>query len=146
MTDARDEISRIIEQAEQAAYKRGWDDAFAEIAKVAQSKAHDGASSQGVKPGVIAKIIARRTGRPSSNAMTIVEDAIASAPGMKGVDVVKAAQAVEPGLKERTIRTCLRRLRINKTIWKRSDRWYPKSREKSEAENGIGEAVGSPPH
>jgi hypothetical protein len=45
---------------------------------------------------------------------------------MKGVEVVRAAQEIDPKIPERTVRTCLRRLRENKIIWKRSGLWYPK--------------------
>src|SRR5580698_8857735 len=102
MSDPRDEIARIIADAEKAAYERGWHEALLSVA-------------------------------------------IAENPGMSGVDVVKAAQAIDNMIKERTVRTALRRMRLAKVIWKRSGLWYPKAKEKI-AENGNGEAVGSPPH
>ncbi len=146
MTDPRDEIDRIIQEAERKAFERGWQAACAAIGDLAKhlplSAYHIEAESSSTPPE---ERLARR-GRPSGRAIDIVADCIAAHPGMKGVEIVKAAQEVDPTIKERTVRTCLRRLRLNKIIWRRSGLWYPKPTEKTEAKNGIGEAVGSPPH
>jgi hypothetical protein len=87
----------------------------------------------------------RRTGRPSSNAIEVVEDCISASPGKKGVDVVKAAQLVDPAIPERTVRTCLRRLKLSKKIWQRNGLWYPKP-PRVRLENENEEAISSPPH
>ena len=144
MTDARDEISRIIEKAEQAAYARGWRDAVTAMKEAAEQfrdfepDPHD----PNMVPSVtLARTQPRRTGRPSSKAIRIVEDCIAATPGMRGVEVVKAAQSIDSSVKERTVRTCLRRLRLNKTIWKRNGLWYPKAKEKSLFDNVTAEAA-----
>jgi hypothetical protein len=146
VTDPRDEIARIIADAERAAYRRGWSDAIAAMA-VAADQLRD---PNIVPPPAPATPSPERTaaprGRPSSNAMQVVEHVITTMPGMAGVEVVKTAQRIDPAIKERTVRTCLRRLRLNKAIWKRSGLWYPKAKEKIVSENGNGEAVGSPPH
>src|SRR5207253_95134 len=89
----------------------------------------------------------RKTGRPSSNTIEVVEDCINAAPGQKGVDVVKAAQLIDASINERTVRTCLRRLRLSKKIWQRNGLWYPKSpRQRHELEKNNEEAISSPPH
>src|SRR5438128_154393 len=126
MTDPRDEISRIIESAEREAYARGWRDAVAAIAEsAAQLKDHQAAPEN---PHMVAnantgKPRPRRTGRPSSTAIKVVEECIAATPGMRGVDVVKAAQSVDGAIPERTVRSCLRRLRLTKIIWQRNGLW-----------------------
>jgi len=154
MADLRDEITRIIEKAEKAAYRRGWLDCRDSILRAAgdakppevvsepsqQEPLGDFAvfkEPQGKQP---------RRGRPSGKAIDIVADCIASTPGMKGVDVVRAAQAIDATIPERTVRTCLRRLRENKVIWKRSGLWYPKPKQGAESANENGDAVGSHPH
>jgi hypothetical protein len=146
MTDPRDEIARIIADAEQAAYRRGWNDAVAAMATAAEQLRDPNIVPESAPASHDMAPMAARPGRPASNAMKIVTDVIAAQPGMAGVDVVKAAQLVDGTIKERTVRTCLRRLRLSKVIWKRTGLWYPKAKEKLAAENGNGEAVGSPPH
>jgi hypothetical protein len=146
MSDPRDEISKIIESAESAAYARGWKDGVEAVTAAAlRMRAplrSDDSSVTPVKPGVEIVITPRPSGRPPSKAIQVVEDCIAAAPGMKGVQVVKAAQLVDSSINERTVRTCLRRLRLHKTIWQRNNLWYPKKR----SEQSNGEANSSPPH
>lgn len=147
MTDPRDEISKIIESAESAAYLRGWQDAVDAVAELVLGvKSRDPESvSLAVQknPDIASAIVPRTSGRPPSKAIQIVEDCILASPGMKGVQVVKAAQLIDSSIKERTVRTCLRRLRMSKVIWQRNSLWYPKSK-RTEHENG--EATSSPPH
>ncbi|HTC04212.1 MAG TPA: hypothetical protein VK749_12495 [Xanthobacteraceae bacterium] len=145
MSDPRDEIARIIADAEQAAYQRGWHEALLSVAIAAKQMCNPNIATAPAKASPPEPPVAR-PGRPSSNTVKIVGDIIIENPGMSGVDVVKAAQAIDSMIKERTVRTALRRMRLAKVIWKRSGLWYPKAKEKSAAENGNGEAVGSPPH
>lgn len=146
MTDPRDEITKIIEATERAAFKRGWDACrTAFINATAQVKEPSPVPPDGTAT-MLSDKSPRRTGRPASAAIQVVEDAIAATPGMKGVDVVRAAQSVDCTVKERTVRTCLRRLRIKKVIWKRNGLWYPKHRETLfDDANNNGEAA-APSH
>lgn len=144
MADPRDEIARIIESAERAAYERGWRDATDAITGAAeQAKRPSGAVVAPEKPSPPTP---RRTGRPSSPAIRIVEDCITATPGMKGVDVVKAAQSIDGTIKERTVRTCLRRLRLQKKIWKRNGLWYPKAKDKLLFDNVDAEVAEATSH
>jgi hypothetical protein len=144
MSDPRDEIARIIADAEQAAYERGWHEALLSVALAAKQMSNPNIASAPAKASPSPP--SGRPGRPASNTVQIVGDIITENPGMTGVDVVKAAQAIDNTIKERTVRTALRRLRLAKIIWKRSGLWYPKAKEKAAAENGNGEATQSPPH
>lgn len=160
MTDPRDEISRIIESAQQQAYERGWNDAIIamiesatdmkcarEIAALGTPSTDAAIATATGDNGKVKQANPRRTGRPSTKAIQIVEECIVATPGMKGVEVVKAAQSVDASIKERTVRTCLRRLRLSKVIWKRNGLWYPKTKEeKTLFESANGEANLSPPH
>ena len=139
MTDPRDEISRIIENAEREAYARGWRDAVAAIAESA-AQFKDAAPENMGGNGELRKPVPRRTGRPSTS-IKVVEECIAATPGMRGVDVVKAAQSVESAIKERTVRSCLRRLRLGKAIWKRNGLWYPRGKDKMLFDNVTAEAA-----
>lgn len=145
MSDHRDEIARILADAERAAYQRGWNEALLSVALAAKQMANSNIAPDAAKASPHVEPPAR-PGRPASNTVKIVGDIITENPGMTGVDIVKAAQAIDNTVKERTARTALRRLRLAKVIWKRSGLWYPKAKEKTAAENGNGEAVGSPPH
>ena len=143
MSDPVDEISKIVKAASRDAYARGWQDALDAVAKAAHGmKPPD--SDSAAKSGPVTPVVPRTNGRPASNAIRIVEDCINQSPGKKGVEVIQAAQLVDPTINERTARTSLRRLKINKKIWQRAGLWYPKPRPRPENENE--EAISSPPH
>ena len=146
MSDPVDEISKIVKAASRDAYARGWQDAMDAVAKAAQGlkPIDSGSADAAAKPGLEITIVPRTNGRPASKAIQIVEDCITQSPGKKGIEVVKAAQLVDPTINERTARTCLRRLKLNKKIWQRNGLWYPKPRQRPENENE--EAISSPPH
>jgi hypothetical protein len=146
MSDPVDEISKIVKAASRDAYARGWQDALDAVAKAAHGMKPADSDDAGtaVKPSPAATIVPRTNGRPASKAIQVVEDCIAQSPGNKGVDVIKAAQLVDPTINERTARTCLRRLKLSKKIWQRNGLWYPNPRQRPENENE--EAINSPPH
>jgi hypothetical protein len=144
MTNPKDEITRVLEAAEQAAYERGWADACEAMAKAATEAKVVHAASTTINSSSAITTEPRKTGRPSSNAIEVVEDCINASPGKRGVDVVKAVRLVDSSIPERTVRTCLRRLKLNKKIWQRNGLWYPKPRSRPENENE--EAISSPPH
>jgi hypothetical protein len=144
MSDPVDEISKIVKAASRDAYARGWQDALDAVAKAAQSMMPPDSDIAAVKPSVEITIMPRTNGRPASKAIQVVEDCINQSPGKKGVDVIRAAQLVDPAINERTARTCLRRLKLSKKIWQRNGLWYPKPQPRHENENE--EAISSPPH
>jgi hypothetical protein len=146
MTDTKDQIAALVQAAEEASYRRGWEDACAAIRTAA-----DAVRAVDMAPGTEVEVTVesaapRRTGRPPSVTIQVVEDCINAAPGRKGVEVVKAAQMIDPMIPERTVRTALRRLKMSKKIWQRNGLWYPKQRERSLLENDDGEMSSSPPH
>jgi len=144
MADLKDEIARLIHDAEQAAYRRGWSDALDNIRRDIEARSQQGhPSPNGFQTEVYTE--PRRTGRPASNAVHMVEATVNASPGSKGVEVVKAVQLIEPTIPERTVRTALRRLKIHKRIWQRDGKWYPKSpRQRDLLETNDEEA--NPPH
>jgi hypothetical protein len=149
MTNPKDEIARLLEAAEEAAYKRGWDDACDAMKEAADSvKAGHfyPPTADEMREPVLVTPHHGRTGRPASAAIVVVEDCINASPGKKGVDVVKAVHLIDAGIPERTVRTALRRLKIHKRIWQRNGLWYPKpQRERLLIENTDEEANSSPP-
>jgi hypothetical protein len=146
MSDPVDEISKIVKAAARDAYARGWQDAMDAVAKTAHGMRppESDLAESAEKPGLTISIVPRTNGRPASKAIQVVEDCVFQSPGKKGVEVIKAAQLIDPAINERTARTCLRRLKINKKIWQRSGLWYPKPQLRPENENE--EAISSPPH
>jgi plasmid stabilization system protein ParE len=139
MSSRREQIDRLIAEQEAEAresYARGWRDAIAAL----QAKAPELSSSE--SPAVPVPI--RPRGRPPK-AIGLVRDAILAKSGLKGVEVVKILESQGTPVIERTVRSCLRRLRENKIIWQRKGRWYARPNERAEAGNGFGEALATPP-
>jgi hypothetical protein len=150
MADPKDQITALVQAAEQAAYHRGWADALAALRHAAEAViAPDVDHTPSQTP---ARSEPRKTGRPASATIQVVEDCINASPGKKGVDVVKAAQMVDPHIPERTVRTALRRLKMQKKIYQRNNLWYPKPKVERyratllDIENDDEETTNSPPH
>lgn len=141
MADRKDEIARIIAEAEQEAYARGVRDTIARMSASANELLPPDANrAESPKPATNGTAPSPGRGRPPSKTIGVVKNVVFTTPGLKGVEVVGAVHAIDSSIPERTIRTSLRRLAINKVIWKRSGSWYPKNK------NDSGEAIGSPPH
>jgi hypothetical protein len=139
MSDPREEINRLIEIAERNAYQAGWRaaiDAMAKSAEMLRTGAGTApVTAPALEPPAGPTQQPRRSGRPPSPTAQVVEECIKAQPGMTGVEVVKAAQSVDAKIKERTVRTCLRRLRVAKKIWKRNGSWFART---TSASNGNG--------
>ena len=161
MTDSRAEMDRLLKQIEQEAYSRGYSDAIAAVTAAATAAApRMGDSAQprvsasngnsDAKPDV--DEAPRGRGRPAT-AVASVRDAIFEKPGMKGADLVRHLEQRGTPVLERTVRSCLRRLK-NVEVRQREGRWYPKRKPETEngalfrplAENGNGEVLITPPH
>jgi hypothetical protein len=134
----RDQIAKLVEEAEREAYARGWREAIATL----QSKAPESPSSSRYKPNGAANPD-RKRGRPSK-AVDLVREAIAAQPGLKGIDIARALEANNTPVLERTVRSCLRRLRESRVICQRKGKWYPKATD-AIAANDKGEALETPP-
>lgn len=148
MPDTKDQIARLVQAAEEAAYRRGWEDACAALKETVDAvKANYFNPPTNAEMSETVKVTPHhgRTGRPASVAINVVEDCINRAPGMKGVEVVNAAQHIDASIPERTVRTALRRLKIDKKIWQRNKQWYPKSRGLPIDMTEKEEATRSPP-
>jgi len=132
-----DQIASLIEEAEREAYARGWRDAIAALQAKAPEVPTESIESNG-------KVMPEHTrGRPATKAIALVREIIIAKPGLKGVEVFRTLQAQGTPILERTMRSCLRRLRDSKVIWQRKGKWYP--RPKTDFESANGEAT-TPPH
>jgi hypothetical protein len=145
MIDSRAEMDRLLKQIEQEAYSRGYSDAIAAVtaaATAAAPKLTESPSSPPAEQEAEKEDESRGPGRPATAVMS-VRNAIWTKPGMKGADLVRYLDLQGTPVLERTVRSCLRRLK-NVEVRQRDGRWYPK--RKPEAENGNGEALAAPPH
>jgi hypothetical protein len=147
MSDRREKIDRLLAEVERESYARGWHDAIAalqakapEIAPVtvAQGDTENETRIDSVAPP-------RLRGRPAK-AINLVRDEIFAEPGLRGVDITRALAKKGTPVIDRTVRSCMRRLRDSRIIWQRKGKWYPRPKERQDADNEIGEASGAPPH
>jgi hypothetical protein len=127
-------------------YARGWRDAIAALQAKAPEMALDGAPLADSLNGQAAAGGApqRTRGRPQK-AISLVQAEIFGEPGLRGVDIVRALEKKGTPVVDRTVRSALRRLKGSKIVWQRNGKWYPKPKERPDAENENGEASGPPP-
>ena len=139
MDGRKEQIASLIEEAEREAYARGWRDAIAAL----QASAPPAPSGVVISLSGKVPIVDRKRGRPAK-AVDLVRDMISSSPGMKGADIARSLDAKGTPVLERTVRSCLRRLRQAKAITQRNGKWYPRPKD-AVPENTNGEALGPPP-
>jgi len=72
----------------------------------------------------------------------MVRELISAQPGLRGVDI---ANQLDGRVLERTVRSCLHRLRGHHEIWQRKGRWYLKEKDNL-FETSRREAPETPPH
>jgi hypothetical protein len=147
MSDRREKIDRLLADVERESYARGWHAAIAELqAKAPEIAPIDPIADTRGNGGDVDSITRhRQRGRPEK-AISLVKNEIFGEPGLRGVDIVRSLEKKGTPVVDRTVRSALRRLKGSKTVWQRNGRWYPKSKERHDAENEIGEALGTPPH
>jgi hypothetical protein len=143
----RDEIARLIERLERAAYERGWAEAISAVTRTATGMTSGAAPSKALRasrPRKVAKspkqprvVIARaRATKEQASAakggrikrgvgITSVRNAVSKQPGLTGSQVVEAIRVSGAGVDPRTVRTSLRRLKLENIIEQREGRWYP---------------------
>lgn len=117
MKKRESQILKILAEATREAYDEGWRDAITAItAKTTELQAPTREGSNGAAPK-----IARKRGRPPKSSEAVLAF-IKAHPGQNGVDVAKGL----PKIPERTVRTCLRRLRLAESIHKENEGWFAK--------------------
>jgi hypothetical protein len=146
MSDRREKIDRLLAEVERESYARGWHDAIAALQAKAAEIAPVEFAPEAPKDETEIDTAAppRLRGRPAK-AIKLVQDVIFAEPGLRGADITRALAKKGTPVIDRTVRSCLRRLRENRTIWQRKYRWYPRS-ERHEADNEIGEVSRTPPN
>lgn len=117
-----EEITRILAAATKAAYDQGWADAVKAFEQAANAMPvfGDHEPQTDFKP-YLSTTLPKRRGKPSKAADDVFM-AILAAPGNTGAFI--AAQL--PHIPERTVRTALRRLRLNGRIEQRQGGWFAK--------------------
>lgn len=140
MTDHKAEFMRLLDEFKREEYERGWRDAVSALTQKA---------SEMMAPAVQPRVLpmpkhVKVPGRPGK-ALALVNDAIKEKPGLNGVEIVRLLAEKGTPVVERTVRTCLRRLRLAHQVKRRDGRWYPVNQEQQTAQNASGEALGTPP-
>src|SRR4051812_21814651 len=119
--DKRRELTQLLDEIESEAYARGYSDAMAH------------------KP-------LKRRGRPPTRAIALVRNAIVASDGIKGIEIFRQLEAQGTPVLERTVRTCLARLRESRAIVQRKRKWFAAGGSNGTAiHKNFGEALGPPP-
>ena len=142
MANSREELLRLLEDRERAAYERGRRDAIEEaknewVAKLRNFIDHELSMHILKTAQPITLQVRVRPAKAKSAVLAVVNEHPA---GLSGTEVVHALKAKGEDIPERTIRTSLRRLMKANQIRKRDKRWFPMN-----AQNTSGEALGTPP-
>lgn len=132
MEKVSEQIANLVAEAERVAFKKGWDAAITAVTQAAAkiASAPDQATATATIEGRDTTNRGRAKARPHLRrawhrkgvTQRLVIQKIEALPGIIGADI---ARALSPqGIKERTIRTALRRLRLEGAIVKKGDGWY----------------------
>lgn len=146
MADSREQMDRLLKDMQQEAYARGYAAAIAAVTAAAAAAAPKAPESPAIESppsngaGAVTATLTRGRGRPST-AIASVREAIFEKPGMKGVELVRYLEQRGTPVGERTVRSCLRRLK-GQDARQRRHRWYPIDG----VESRIGEVPETPPH
>jgi hypothetical protein len=141
------EIAVFIEEAEKAAYARGFQDALDKVTV----KITDIATRVGAIPASpllenvplirTPKVESKLEPREGSDQARVLVD-IKRHPGTRGFEIVKR---LDGQVHERTIRTSIHRLKIRKAISKQGDKWFPGTMTPESSRGGqTPEASGNP--
>lgn len=131
-------LKDVVSGIEAEAYRRGFNDglrAAVSAVKGLRPDAHKAEATETVSPsGNGADINQHNTPfankpnlRENSDQMRVLK-AIRSNPGMRGVEILRALEGAGTPVHERTLRTSLGRLKRNKFIEQREERWYETQR------------------
>jgi ribosomal protein S7 len=145
MPDYNEKIISLIEEAKNEAYSRGYNDAISAMnaAVTAVSPKVRIIDPASIGPYREAPVSSRPRGRPAT-AINLVKTIIGESPGLKGAEIVRALGSHGTPILDRTMRSCLRRLKASGEVRQRSKRWYPVSKDKVET-NKFGEVPRTPP-
>ncbi len=125
MSNSREQIDRLLKQIEQEAYARGWAAAIAALqAKAPGLPNAESPQFKSEHPSNGSEPVQRGRGRPATS-IGRVRTAIFEKPGMRGVEIVTYLKEKGTPVHERTLRSCLRRLKGRDADMRRK-RWYPR--------------------
>jgi len=135
MDDNLERAKALLEEMEREAYERGWRDAIAALTKRAAEMKRPEPERAPIKRRRLT-----RRGRPPRT-IGLVRDMISRRPGLTGVEIVAELDETGTPVNERTVRTNLRRLKLDGEIEQRDGRWYPAYTDGEEGEKETGETV-----
>lgn len=117
-------IESAVKELEDAAYKRGFQDAMNAILSAAVSKAEIAANMLSEKAKNAPRIRIQNNGTEKKSVQERTIEFIRENPGRTGAEVVSGLQNDDPSVNERTVRTAFNRLR-GKEIENKNGKWYP---------------------
>lgn len=122
--DTIQQIAAILSEAEKVAYKRGWDDAVAQIVKAVQTPSATG-MTQSTLPFVQSN---RQSASDGLTIIDMVKSYVGSHPGSRGVEIVEFVANQQPDKErssvDRSVRTALMRLKKRTQVYSLKGRWY----------------------
>jgi hypothetical protein len=124
----RSRLDAIVSELEDAAYKRGLDDALRAITEAV-------ARLRDVNP--ISPQPHKTTPRLRAGSdMDRVLEAVKRKPGLRGIELVSVLEENGTPVEERTLRTALHRLKVRGFLENRETRWFPaESAHKNEGQS-----------
>ena len=117
--DYQEKIAKLVSDAEAKAFARGIEAAIEALQHLHLTYEVSDDTPKPAKPAVPAA---------AGKTMSLVLDAVTNNPGQKGVEIVKWLENRGTPVQERTVRTCLRRLKLDRIIWQVDRRWYPRNK------------------
>ena len=136
------EIERLIKEAEQEAYQRGWQDAAISIVSSAQSL-----SSPAVPAVAKPKSTKRRTGKRvrRGTVPSTILTVLRRRDGLTYAEIIEESGAKSKQLPAASVRSAMRRLQKDGEVRRENNRWFLAQRSLTEvAEQEDGDAEPSP--
>ncbi len=129
---ARDAVIEAMREWEAASYRRGFDegwkacnDHWLKLLSEATQKTQAGALTTTTEAAHVAGLdfgneVRASPAKASDAVMSIIRDR----PGLRGIEIVKAAAEVGQAIHERTVRTALHRMKRDRLIRNLEGRWF----------------------
>lgn len=146
--EARRAAVEAIKALEQAAFRRAFHEGFMAGWDAGQKRIREMMAEAAPKPAMTAELVPERAAvlplfaeeptLPTVRAADAVGDIIRANPGIRGVDIVKAAASAGQPILERTVRTALYRMKRDRRIKNLGGKWYAADAAPDEAGSDDG--------
>jgi hypothetical protein len=121
--NTKEQILRLLDRLEKESYDRGFLSALQAVQTAATHVSAARLPSH-TAPELFNLPEAKKPRTRKGATVSAVLSVIKQEPGLRGTEVVARVQAQMPGAMERTVRTSLRRLKLDKAIRNHEGKWY----------------------